>query len=291
MLHYISDSYAKYRSRGGGVAVVDLRIPTNHNRIALVSASVPKTFYLIDTTCNTFRMSFSGHGTLTFTLPIGTYPVSVLVTNLNTCSSTTLVTMASLGTWAYDATKSVLVFTPVVAFVDIRFYSRLGRIMGWDFSTSSTSYYSLGYHLSTSSTSETCVNLTVSNALWLACDLARDPSQSTFTNVISSMYINDRPAQAYLVYQNPQPESTAKILNTFESDTLNDITPQSRNVSATFKFLYDDGTVADFNGVHWDIVVRTWREEPGYELFRRFVNMQIEWIREQRITMAAKNSV
>jgi hypothetical protein len=105
------------------------------------------------------------------------------------------------------------------------------------------------------------------------------------------MYINDRPAQAYLVYQNPQPESTAKILNTFESDTLNDITPQSRNVSATFKFLYDDGTVADFNGVHWDIVVRTWREEPGYELFRRFVNMQIEWIREQRITMAAKNSV
>lgn len=297
MLHYVTDSYAKFRSSGGGLAIVDLRIPSNHNRIALVSASIPKTFYLIDAQSCAFQMTFSVAGTQTFILPIGTYRISDLVSELNACSSLASITMASLGTWAYDSIKSILVFSQsgsqaaANAFVDIRFYNRLGRIMGWDYGVANPAVIQQGYYRSTSATSETCVNLTVSNALWLTCDIARDQSQSTFTSAISSLYVNDRPAQAYIVYQNPDPESTAKTLTTFEAETLNDYVPQIRTVGVAFKFLYDDGSIASFNGVHWNIVVRTWREEPSYELFRRFVNMQIEWIKEQRLYLSAKNSI
>lgn len=238
-------------------------------------------------------MTFATIGTKTFVLPIGTLKISELVSALNSCSSLDSITMASLGTWTYAAATSLLTFTASgsYAFVDIRFYNRLGRIMGWDFNVRDAAYLTQGYFKSTSPTSISCVNMTISNAIWVTCDLARDQSQSTFTSAISSMYVNDRPAQAYIVYQNPDPQATAKVLSTFEPETLNDYSPQLRLVTAVFSFLYDDGTIANFNGVHWDMVVRTWREEPTYELFRRYVNMEIEWVREQRLYMAAKNSV
>lgn len=310
MDHYVSDEYA-VTGRGTAEFSYPLSIPVSHNRMGLAAASIPKSFYLVDANNRTFTYDGTEH-----TLPIGSYSATGLVSVLNGLTGFGTVN-ANYGKWFFlngaesggttcnaNLSKLCLVRTEQTPSISrtITFTNRLGRIMGWDVPVApetSVSYTvtprsaiptdALIIADSTTGLSPNCVNFTFTNMLWVVTDAVWDPSFfQKFGGCLTSFFINDRPDQAYITYQNPDIQFRSKPLVTFqEGYAMMDMSAPRDSRMFHFRILDDSGAVVDLNGLHVDLKLRTWYEPPTYELLRRWSLATMEIAREQRLLLQA----
>lgn len=173
-MEYLSKSivYVNSANRVSGTSsnfVIDVssqvRYPNNYDRIALLALSCPKSYYLINSTNDTFTINEVTGGLKTVTITNGNYSLSTMVTFLNTAinavTSYTYVVTSSQSTGKITFTVSGATGNPV-----------------FDFSGSTSPYAILGfdqesYTMSANMlTSVNVVNFQLTNTIQLMCDMA-----------------------------------------------------------------------------------------------------------------------
>jgi len=130
-IEYVDSDYRVSGTSSNFIYKIDL--PRNFNRCAVVSASIPKTWYLVQAGYNTFTVT-EASGTRTITIPVGDY-------NINTYR-TTLLALLNVSTYTYDVSISSLTtkltytvsgnsgYQPTFTFPNT---SVLYRLMGFEF--------------------------------------------------------------------------------------------------------------------------------------------------------------
>lgn len=137
--NYIEYVDSDYRISGtSSNFVYKIELPKPFNRCCVISASIPKTWYLIQSGYNTFSVT-EASGTRTITIPVGDYTV----TNF----TTVLLAQLNTGTYVYsvsrDAYTSKLTYTvsgnagfqPIFTFPNS---SVLYRMTGFEFASTNT---------------------------------------------------------------------------------------------------------------------------------------------------------
>lgn len=259
MLHYISSDEG---TGTPGDFLITMHIPATHDRISLIAASIPKSYYLINSSDNTFHI-----GAVTYTIPIGNYSLSKLVAALNTLTT-------AIFTWAVSSTTSKITVTNATAGqLTMTLNSHIQRLTG--FGASTVVAASPG-----TQTSVNMPNLNRTNQIWILCDQCVDQSALQIGSLLHNCYMSETQPLSYARYDNPAPDLTSKRLITWEANAPANLI---KSVTAHYRFFDVTETPIDFNGVSVELVVRTWREENVYDLFWRYAQADMALKNEQRI--------
>lgn len=271
-------------------------IPQHHDRISMISASLPKSIYLLDAENGTFVLTLQGVAytfninTTPFVPPstgygYGNYDTTTLLAALNsgaTCWSGGAggAVVASSGTWylgPYDKKFRYKLSSGTFAAGDgVTFSNRMGRYMGFD--KSSTPY--LGGATTTLVAQYMC-QLTVSNVLHVLCDIVQQDVPTDKANCLGYIFTNETPFAAFTsVQNNPNPYEASRRLTTREQGT----NIGSGNVYRLVRFtLVDDaGRTVNINGGHVMMDIFTYQRQTIYELVRRTAQSFADVSQEQR---------
>ena len=164
-----------------------IRTPNDYNNIVLLSASIPKSYYLINSLNNVFQIQ-ENTGTRNITIPIGNYSFSQMTTTLNylaTVSGLSYVynCVASAQTGKFTFTQSTGALPSSFIFGSNSPYHILG------FNTATYAFTGIfgAYTLS----SINCVNFQLTNNIQVMCDVVDKsllaviiPDESDFATIL-----------------------------------------------------------------------------------------------------------
>ena len=217
MVDYLDKSFiyvnSLYRTSGTSNAFsIDLsgqlNQPNNYDSITLLSASIPKSYYLIDSTNNTFSVTETGgNGTKTITIPVGNYSLSQMITTLNTKLAIAVSSLAFVYTATASSQTGKITFTQstgasasTFTFTSASPYSVLGFTIGSSPLTGTAGSFSI--------TSTNVVNFQITNSIQIMCDVVDRgvlsviiPNESDFSTILYNEQ-NPSLASRTLVNQN-----------------------------------------------------------------------------------------
>lgn len=248
MIHYISSSNKESGSNEDFVHKIN--IPNDHNRISLLNVNFPKSFYLVNSPSNTFKLDAVEH-----TVNEGVYSVDSFVTAVNTLiTPDTIAFVERTGKFTLTSTASNLIFPST---------SKMHLLFGFDLGSTNA--------ISTTLTSSYVVNFQALSRLYVLCDLCMDSGSNLFANLLHTFYTNNDPDFSSIEFHNPEIVLSAKKLTLPDSKTQTG----SRSVTANFKFINQNGDVLDLNGSGIELSVVTWRSSDMNELIKRYINFKI----------------
>ena len=331
MLHYIGDATGK-SGKGTPQFTTAMHVPENHNKIALVAACIPKTFYNIDGANRDVSLYYSFRErpdeksdwgaweryVTKWTIPPGNWSAGDIANMFNKNGSFTgkdtgenpansggptpirpaatvfkdtgfALEFLEQESRFYVTTKSTANTTLTEwSLSAVRFQGILGKQLGFSSQAPDTWYSVTGTE--TYIPSQSVANLITSNSFYITCSAVRDPyGHTSYGSVLSHFYPHDRPAAAFVVYENRMINETSRQLTTYDQAMRNAGDSAPVNVyDVQFTLLDDAGSPVWLNGAHWTMVIRTWHEDQPYELMRRYVNMELELAAEKRIVDAHK---
>lgn len=267
--HYVTSSDADIAD---GQFSAILRIPANHNRCCLLSASIPKTYYLIQDAWNTFTFT-NAYGTQTITLINGNYSVITFCTMVKAqlAAAFPLVTYTitfnqATGKLSISSAQTFSISVPT---------AKLQSIMGINSGTHSATYNSptASYVV----TGDNTCTMQCTSLIWILSNLVQSNTPTVPGGTLSHFYTNDNVAFSYITYQNPTPEASAAQLGLQWS-------PRTELQTFSFNFsIRDDAlNLVNFNGLSIDLVIRTWYEPPLYDTLIQYFNARINEIVDQR---------
>lgn len=231
-------------------------IPFNHNRISLVSCAIPKSFLLVNSPANTFKLDAT-----TYTIPVGNYSIESFLTEVNSQITPDTIAFSSLtGKITLTSTASELIFPAT---------SKLHKLFGFDAGSTNA--------ISTTLTSDHIVNFQSLTHVRVICDVVSHRGHGS--NVLHTFYTNTAPDFSVIFYENPQIHELGKIMtNTHSEDDDKMITHE-----IGFKLLDGDGNVVNLNGLDWELCVKTWRE-PGdiYPMLKAYFRIKLAYLQEKR---------
>lgn len=247
MFHPVSTQFSNIGSisqRTSGFWRQTMKIPTQHNRIALVSCQIPKSFYLVESDMNTFYL-----GATMYTVAPGNYDVNSFVTYVNT-----LIAPSSI---AYNRTNSKMTVT--TAEPSITFSSRVCKLFGFEQGTTL---------IASSIESPHAVSFMRTSFIWFLCSLVHDFSfdENTFSNLLEPIFVNDIGSQQVLNWSNPSLDASGKLMNMYVP--TNQQLAQFGQVGVNFYLLDDDSKQIDFHGIDVDFCLKTWFDPPIYPLLK-----------------------
>lgn len=170
----------------------NIKIPQNHNRISVLNASLPKTYYVIQDSSNTFLLDSTE-----YTVPVGNYSSSELITAIN--SLTTGVASFSLSTLT-----NLVTITSTVSDT-IQCTASVARCLGLEKDTE----YSFSDNIVTSIRP---INFQQVLEVAILCDLAIDTSAANPANMLGKIPMSDQYYSNIINYVNPNPEMSSKAL-------------------------------------------------------------------------------
>ena len=266
MLHYVSDEYGV----AGGVAgqfEFEMSIPGNHNRMSLVSANLPKSFYMIGEDRNMFLLDAN-----TITVPPGNYSVSELVNTLNE------LLQPLNSSVVFDRKTGKMTLTTTALTITFPATSILYLMMGCDRGV----YPIIG---DTWTSPDVCIFQSLSLA-WVNCSMVSDSASQSYSDNLAVIPCNTEVSYSFIQYNNPNVKETGKRMISFGGEGL---------VKTTVKWsiLDDSGEILDFNGLSVQLLVYTWREAPApdlYGLLREFIAYQIQRDKLQDLTKQNDNT-
>jgi hypothetical protein len=192
---YVSSASPKVVSGTTNDFIIDLtdqiKFPNNYDTACLLKASIPKSYYLFNSTNNVFTVTES-KTTTTITIPVGNYGISSLVT--------TLKSLLTACTWSYSTST----YSTSTGKITFSVTGNGGVQPIFDFSGSTSPYLILGFEQSpytfsgSSLTSPNVVNLQLTNTILLMADIVDRsglfnvivPNNSDFTTI---NYIEQNP--------------------------------------------------------------------------------------------------
>lgn len=215
------------------------QIPNNYNSIVLVGASIPKSFYLVSSSNNTFTLIENGTS-YTVTIPIGNYNFTSLASQLGaslTSASGSAVTYTVTGnrlTGKYTFTKTGVLATSI-DFTN----STFARICGFE-----TDVYSFS---GSTLVSVNMVNLQLTNTLQIQSDVIGG------TDTVLSEIIPTVASYSQIIYNEFTPAYVSKPLKDNRATTIN------------FWITDSEGQLIDLNGLNWQCIIVLYRTDDTNE--------------------------
>lgn len=273
-----------------------MAIPQNHDRISMISVSLPKTVYLLDAQNGTFSLKVGATtynfninqtpwaitaGSSANTFGYGNYDSSTLLSALNNSACWDASGLPP-GVWylgTYDRKYRFVRTTGTwSAGEGIIVQNRMGRYLGFDKTTTPYVGASLG---SNTLTAQYMCQLTIANVLHITCDVAQKDQPADKPNCVGVVFINETSFAAFSSVQNqPNPyESSVRLLTQEQGASVG--SPNSYRL-VHFSVTDDAGRIVDLNGGHMMIQLFTYQRSSLYELVRRTATSFAEVAQEQR---------
>ncbi len=269
-----------------------MSIPQHHDRISMISVTIPKSVYLLDVDNGTFTLRVYGVNynfdinRTPFVPPStgygwGNYDTTTLLAALNSGTTCWDGNLAAVGTWYLGPYDKKFRFklasgTPFSGGDGITCANRMGRYLGFDKST--TPY--LGGATTVLVAPHMC-QLTVANVLHVLCDVVQSDLPVDKPNCLGVIFINETSFAAFTSVQNqPNPYESSRRLITRESGAMMGSPNTFRLVH--FTIVDDAGRPVNVNGGHLMIEVFTYQRSSIYELVRRSAMSFAEVSQEQR---------
>lgn len=217
-----------------------VRIPNAYDSIVLLSATIPKSWYLITTLNNSFTVQ-ENSSPVTITIPSGNYTFTTLATELSSLFSANLsftyaiTTNTQTGKFTFTASGNGST-QPIFNFTGSSPY----LIMGFEQSSYTFSANTLS--------SVNVVNFQLTNTVAIICDIVQQPGN------ILGIVVSDNQDFANVSYIEQAPE--------FSSKPLNNNKMQSMHV-----FLQDPVSELplDLNGINWSCTLCLYKVNDYYQ--------------------------
>jgi hypothetical protein len=226
MLAYVNSETALSGVAGNFTYKIDLPTGNTYDRVCVMQASIPMSFYLISANNNTFRLVEIGHTGVVITVDPGNYTNRELVAVLSalfTAASPTL----TVYTVALLPTKGKFLFTGAVGAKLVFGLNNLSEVLGFDEGETVT------FDGTGSLTSQNVLNFVATSSLFVHSNLTSDNS-----GMLQEIYLNNSIPYSYVTWVCPSVSGYAKTLST--------------NSDRVFNFSVCDHLRRgmDFNGLH-----------------------------------------
>jgi len=235
-----------------------LLIPRNHNRVSLVSAQIPKTYYLIQSGKNTFQLDST-----TYTIPIGNYQIRDFISQINT--------LVTPSVFAYNTKTSKISLTSSASSITVS-SQRLRKIFGLTSTVTA---------ISGSVTFPSICCMAATGQIWICTNLVtNDGTGVVVGNALSHFFCNSQSDLSYVIYDNPYPPLSSRPLAFVQpGDGQGDMA-----VDVQFFILDDTEERLDLNGLGVDFVIVTYYEEPSlYPLIQQLGSTWVNLKQEERM--------
>jgi hypothetical protein len=230
-----------------------------YNRVLMLQAIIPKSYYLIDAPHNVMTLSENGVNR-TVTLTPGNYNavmwtsfIGALLTSSSsqgytyTCTIPNSNSDVSTGKFTYRVTGNGLI-QPIFIFPE---ESPINEQFGFD-EGSSTSF--AGGAL----TSTNVVKFQNEDALMIHSDISKNNDQSSFSDVLQEIYASSTPSFTNVIYQNTGLiEAYSKELTTKNNNVFN------------FKITDEHNNVLNLNGLNCLFTILVYRKDEINQLIAR----------------------
>lgn len=252
---------------------VSLWVPRDHNRITLLAAQIPKTYYLVNEGYNSFEWS-NAPGT-TFYIPPGNYTYTTFATMFNAvCPNVTVATDGKDTSDPYSApsfstTRDGLYRLRATLSGTLTFPadSELPDILGFDGPTIGVIPSAAGQYL----TSTKVIDLSATSQIYISCDKAVSVtmSEGERPGTLTHFFVNQMPDLSFVTFTNPSPIDTAREL--FNEATVD---PTPRQVFTQFSITGNSYAPINLHGHHVDLSIMTYCEHDYWTLFKYYVQAQ-----------------
>ena len=226
--------------------------------VVVLSASIPKSFYLFQNGQNTFQLE-ENTTTVTITIPQGNYNRNSLATTVKNLLNTN-----SPNGWTYNIT-----YPNINTTVDEGYYyftvtgnsSQPSLIFG------SYCYEQLGFNINSTNTfvggslnSVNVCNLSVETTLFIHSNVSQNYNSD---NTLQEIYSNGEPSFSYLNFINPCPHEYSK--------------PFENNSSQIFNFTLTDeyGNIINTNGVNINFTIMFYKKNVLDDMLKGYIKMKV----------------
>ena len=221
-----------------------------YDRVSLVSASIPKTYYNISAPYNTFTFQ-EGIQTLTITVPVGNYSftsfASVVQSLLisNSFNSITYVCIPNLTLGKLQILSNNVIITTLTFPLSSNLYKNFGvNYISSNSFNSATPFISLNVCIFTINT--IMINSSIVKSV---------ASTNTASNILSMIGVNSSLPFSSIIYENFSP-----IDNSRECQV---------STSASFVITDRDGTELDLNGIPCNLTLMIFKHDNTNEVIRK----------------------
>lgn len=240
-----------------------IQIPSSaaFDRVVLLQATIPNTFYLIQDGFNTFTLQEANVST-TITIPSGNYSAKVFASVVSG-----LMTSASPNQWVYG-----------ISLADPKSQAQTGK---FSYSvTGNTSQPSiictvnvneqLGFAVNSTNTfvngaltSSTTVNFGAESTLFIHSDLVRGSN-----DILQEVYAGNTESLSYITYQCTAPELYSKVLSTSQSNTFH------------FTLTNEKDQLLDLHGVDMLLTIALYKKDDTNQLIRKYIKYKAQTLAE-----------
>jgi hypothetical protein len=226
------------------------------DRVALLSASIPKSFYLIQSGSNTFVLKENATQ-VTITVPQGNYNRNSLMTVVKT-----LLNANSPNGWTYSITYPNI---NVTADNGYYYFTVTGNSSQPSFIFGSYLYEQLGFNANTtyqfssnSLVSINVCNLSIETTLFIHSDMSQNMNSD---NTLQEIYSNGESSYSYINYINVAPHEYSK--------------PLINNTSNVFRFYITDenGNMINTNGINVNFTIMVYKTNPLDSMLTGFIKL------------------
>lgn len=217
-----------------------------YTHCCVMQASIPKSFYLVETGWNTFTLR--DNDTLfsyTITITPGNYTVNTLITELQTILNT-----ASSKTWTITSSTLTgkLTFTVSSGNYSFIFSTFCYEILGFNSNSTNTL-------ITQTITSTNIIKLQAEDCLIIHSDICTNG----YDNTLQEVFANGSPDYSAITYQCTSLEGCSKTFNTKDSNLFHFyITSES------------DNQIIDTNGINVNFSILVYKKNNFYDIIKNF---------------------
>ncbi len=233
------------------------------NRVVVLDAIIPKSYYLVTTEHRTFVLREPGKADVQVVIPVGCYVLSAWVSTIQG-----LLNSSSLSSWTYsivspltsslssaNAGKLVYNVSGNSGQPSLIMDSELFEAFGFDESSTNT-------FISNTLTSANVVKLQSEDRILLTSNICVGTGE-TDIGILQAINSQGSPDYSTIVYQNPQVDANSKVFSS------------SGGTSYSFALTDDDGHPLVLNGQNINFTLMLYYESPIYEKIQGFLKLMV----------------
>jgi hypothetical protein len=235
-----------------------MQIPDGMDRVVLLSASIPNTFYLVQEGLNTFTLRELATN-YTVTVPPGNYSnksfasvVAPLITAASGHGWTYSLSMANPLTEAVTGRFNFTVTGNGVNQPSFVFTNMVNEQLGFDINSTNSF---VGNKLISSTT----VNFGCESQIFLHSDIAEGD-----TSVLQEIYGNNTPFCGWMTYQCTAPDRYSKRLRSASSNTYN------------FSLTNEHDQLLNLHGVNMQLTLCIYKQDPINDQLRQYIKYKVQ---------------
>jgi len=249
---YVNSEFRESGTSSNFTYKLDINAGSRFDRCAVMSLSIPFSFYLIRKPYHSFQLQ-EGIDIIEILIPEGNYNalsfLKVLTDLLNLNSPNGFIYSMTLDTtiakYTYSVTNNGLV-QPIIN-VEEHLADQLGLYL-----------HSTNEFVDNTLISTRCLNFQSTNCLYLHSDMVRDR-----TSILQECYANNTIPFSFLVFENSDIYVHSKDLQTSESSLYN------------FSLTDADNVEIDLNGQEMQFVLILFKKDNLTEMFSKFLKIQL----------------